>query len=164
MRIFGGGLALPAQNVAMGYFPWRFCRITLVAVLLPNAWLLGFPARTLRDHGRLYRKSRIPTRKSTDQVPDFVEIFRIQSQIFQDFSAFSRIVQNPSRLLLKVLNLRKFTGIFRSEVDKFRFNASLPNFLVSLCSEENRYEVSVKVYSIALQRTLKPQKRRYFLN
>ena len=55
----------------------------------------GFPARNptriFQDHGRLSGKSRIPTRKSMDNFPEFVEISRMQSQIFQNFSGFSRI-------------------------------------------------------------------------
>ena len=46
--------------------------------------------------------------ESRDNFPDFVGIFRMQSQIFRDFSGFSRIIEDPSGLFLEILNLQNF--------------------------------------------------------
>ena len=90
----------------------------------PSVWLPGYSCQEssqdlvrswkiiqeIQDSYQEIYESGKPTRKSKDNFPDFVEIFRMQSQFLKDFSASSRIIQDFSRssiLLLKVLNLQK---------------------------------------------------------
>ena len=104
----------------------------------PSVWLPGYSCQEssqdlvrswkiiqeIQDSYQEIYESGKPTRKSKDNFPDFVEIFRMQSQFLKDFSASSRIIQDSSRssiLLLKVLNLQKLILIIPLEVDKFRY-------------------------------------------
>ena len=72
---------------------------------LARSWKI---IQEILDSYREVQESRRPTRKSRDKPPDFVGIFRTQSQIFQEFLEFSRIIQDLSGLLLEVPNLQKF--------------------------------------------------------
>ena len=107
--------------------------------VVPTVWLPGFPVRIppglLRIPGYSYQQSyqdlarswkfiqevqesRSPTRKFKDHPFNFIEIFRMQSQ---DFLGFSRIIQDLSRLLLKVLSLQfpRFCLKFQDAVGDF---------------------------------------------
>ena len=136
----------------------------------PSVWLPGFPARILsgflsirgysyqepcqdiarswkviqeiQDSYQEIQESRRPTRKSRDNFSECVGILKMYSQIFQDFSGFSRIIL--SGLLLKVVHLqfawfcrkfrdavRNFPGSFRISRDCFlkSWICNFPDFL-----------------------------------
>ena len=86
--------------------------------ILQKSWKI---IQETRESYQEIQESRRPTKKSRDNFPNFVKIFSMQSWFSRNFSCFSRIIQDLSGLILKVLNLQNFFLYISLEANVFRY-------------------------------------------